>query len=297
MLGFLFGLLPGPSSVLSTFASYLTERKLSKHPEEFGKGAVEGVAGPEAANNAAAGAAFVPLLVLGIPFAPTMALVLAALLLNGIVPGPTFIADQPELFWIVIAAMYMGNVMLLVLNLPLVGLFTRLLAIPPQLLMPMIIGLCMVGVYAENNSMFDVGVLLASGLIGFLLRRSGFVMTGFVLAVVLAPTLELSMRQTMAFSAGDSTYLLGRPIAMTILVITVLAVLLRFVPWRRGAAGEPAELISQGSVDGAAARMVRPEATEVPSPSNHRTSGAENSQSGNEFSDETEPNDSLPRSR
>src|SRR5690606_36393699 len=131
-------------SVLSTFASYVTERKISRRPEKFGSGAIAGVAGPEAANNAAAGAAFVPPLVLGIPFAPTMALVLAALLLNGVVPGPTFVDDQPEMFWTVIAAMYIANFMLLVLNLPLVGLFTRLLAIPPQALMPFVIGLCIV---------------------------------------------------------------------------------------------------------------------------------------------------------
>ncbi|PXY27799.1 tripartite tricarboxylate transporter permease [Prauserella muralis] len=225
-IGFLLGLVPGPAAVLSTFASYVTERKISKRPEKFGAGAVQGVAGPEAANNAAAGAAFIPLLVLGIPFAPTMALVLAALLLNGIVPGPTFVDDQPELFWTVIAAMYIANFMLLVLNLPLVGLFTRLLAIPPQALMPFVIGLCIVGVYAEGNSMFDVVVMLVAGLLGFLLRRSGFSMAPFVLAVVLQPTLEVSLRQTMAYSAGDPGYLLGRPVAMAILALVVVAIVL-----------------------------------------------------------------------
>lgn len=225
-IGFLLGLVPGPAAVLSTFASYVTERKLSKHPERFGRGAVEGVAGPEAANNAAAGAAFVPLMALGIPFAPTMALVLAALLLNGIVPGPTFVNDQPELFWTVIAAMYIANLMLLVLNLPLVGLFTRLLSIPPQALMPFVIGLCVVGVYAEGNSMFDVVVMLVAGLLGFLLRRVGFSMAPFVLAVVLQPTLEVSLRQTLAFSDGNPTYVLGRPVTMVILGLVVVAVAL-----------------------------------------------------------------------
>ncbi|XRQ12152.1 tripartite tricarboxylate transporter permease [Actinomadura welshii] len=226
VLGFGLGLVPGPSGVLSTFASYVTERKISKNPGRFGKGAVEGVAGPEAANNAAAGAAFVPLLALGIPFAPTMALVLAALLLNGIVPGPTFINDQPEMFWTVIAAMYIANAALLVLNLPLVGLFTRLLSIPPQVLMPMVIGLCIVGVYAENNSMFDVAVMLVAGLAGFALRRVGFSMAPFVLAVVLQPTLETSLRQTLAFSDGNGTYILGRPVTMVILGLVLLAVAL-----------------------------------------------------------------------
>ncbi|EHR50647.1 hypothetical protein SacmaDRAFT_2401 [Saccharomonospora marina XMU15] len=223
-IGFLLGLVPGPAAVLSTFASYVTERKISKRPERFGSGAVQGVAGPEAANNAAAGAAFIPLLVLGIPFAPTMALVLAALLLNGIVPGPTFVADQPELFWTVIAAMYIANFMLLVLNLPMVGLFTRLLAIPPQALMPFVIGLCLVGVYAEGNSMFDVVVMLVAGLIGFLLRRSGFSMAPFVLAVVLQPTLETSLRQTLSYSDGNPGYLLGRPVAMAIFALVVVAI-------------------------------------------------------------------------
>lgn len=225
LIGFLLGLVPGPAAVLSTFASYVVEKRVSKHPEKFGKGAVEGVAGPEAANNAAAGAAFIPLMVLGIPFAPTMALVLAALLLNGIVPGPTFIDDQPELFWTVIAAMYIGNAMLLVLNLPLVGLFTRLLAMPPQTLMPFIIGLCVVGVYAENNSMFDVWVMLAAGVLGFLLRRSGFSMAAFVLAVVLQPTLETSLRQTLAYSSGDPTYVLGRPFTVVVLTLVLAAII------------------------------------------------------------------------
>lgn len=225
-LGFLLGLVPGPAAVLSTFASYVTERKISRRPEKFGSGAIAGVAGPEAANNAAAGAAFVPLLVLGIPFAPTMALVLAALLLNGVVPGPTFVDDQPEMFWTVIAAMYIANFMLLVLNLPLVGLFTRLLAIPPQALMPFVIGLCIVGVYAENNSMVDVVVMLVAGLLGFVLRRSGFSMAPFVLAVVLQPTLESSLRQTLALSDGNPGYLLGRPVAMVILGAILVAVIL-----------------------------------------------------------------------
>jgi putative tricarboxylic transport membrane protein len=237
VIGFLLGLVPGPAAVLSTFASYVAERKISKHPEKFGRGAVEGVAGPEAANNAAAGAAFIPLLALGIPFAPTMALVLAALLLNGIVPGPTFIHDQPELFWTVIAAMYIANLMLLVLNLPLVGLFTRLLSIPPQALMPVVIGLCVVGVYAEGNSMFDVVVMLVAGLLGFVLRRVGFNMAPFVLAVVLQPTLETSLRQTLAYSDGNPGYVFGRPVTMVILGLVVATVALS--SWRRWRSRRP----------------------------------------------------------
>jgi len=239
VIGFALGLVPGPAAVLSTFASYVTEKRLSRHPEQFGRGAVEGVAGPEAANNAAAGAAFIPLMVLGIPFAPTMALVLAALLLNGIVPGPTFIEDQPDLFWTVIAAMYIGNVALLVLNLPLVGLFTRLLSVPPRFMMPLIVGLCTVGVYADGNSLFDVVVMVVVGVIAFVLRGSGFSMAAFVLAVVLQPTLESSLRQTLAFSDGDPGYVLGRPVTMAILVLLALTLLLmvrRTLVGRRGRA-------------------------------------------------------------
>lgn len=223
LIGFALGLVPGPAAVLSTFASYVTEKRISRHPERFGQGAVEGVAGPEAANNAAAGAAFIPLMVLGIPFAPTMALVLAALLLNGIVPGPTFIEDQPELFWTVIAAMYIGNLMLLVLNLPLVGLFTRLLSVPPRVMMPLIVGLCTIGVYADGNSLFDVLVMLVAGVIAFVLRNSGFSMAAFVLAVVLQPTLESSLRQTLAYSNGNPGYVLGRPVTMVILLLLVVS--------------------------------------------------------------------------
>ncbi|MCQ0006638.1 tripartite tricarboxylate transporter permease [Actinomadura madurae] len=148
------------------------------------------------------------------------------MLLNGIVPGPTFINDQPDLFWTVIAAMYIANLALLVLNLPMVGLFTRLLSVPPQVLMPIVIGLCVVGVYAENNSMFDVMVMLVAGLLGFVLRRAGFSMAPFVLAVVLQPTLETSLRQTLAYSDGNSGYVLGRPVTMVILGFVVLAVAL-----------------------------------------------------------------------
>lgn len=223
-LGFLLGLVPGPAVVLSTFTSYVLEKKISRHPERFGRGAVQGVAGPEAANNAAMGASFIPLLVLGIPFAPTMALVLAALLMNGIVPGPNFIDDQPALFWTVIAAMYIGNLMLLVLNLPLVGLFTRLLSVPPHAMVPFIIGVCIIGVYADGNSVFDVIVMLTAGLLSFLLRTSGFSMAAFVLAVVLQPTLESSLRQTLAYSSGNATYLLGRPVTLVILALITLTI-------------------------------------------------------------------------
>lgn len=228
-IGFLLGLVPGPAAVISTFASYLVERKLSKRPEEFGKGAIEGVAGPESANNAAAGAAFIPLMALGIPFAPVMALILSALLLNNIVPGPTFIADQPELFWTVIAAMYLANAMLLVLNLPLVGLFTRVLSVPPGVLMPVILGLCIIGVYADNNSVFDIGVMFTAGFIGLFFRRAGLNLAPLVLALVLAPTLETSLRQSLSLAQGDVGYVLSRPMSVVVWGVMLLLVVGRLV--------------------------------------------------------------------
>ena len=151
-LGFFIGLLPGPSPVISTFVSYMTEKKFSKHPEEFGEGAIEGVAGPEAANNAAVGGAYVPLLALGVPFTPAMAVVVGALMLHGITPGPMLMTERPQLFWGVIASMYLGNVMLLVLNLPLVQVFAQITKVPKPILLPLITIICLVGVYSVNSS-------------------------------------------------------------------------------------------------------------------------------------------------
>ena len=222
-IGFGLGLVPGPAGVISTFASYVVERRFSKHRKEFGKGAIEGVAGPESANNAAAGAAFIPLLVLGIPFAPVMALMLSALLLNGIIPGPTFIQDQPEVFWTVIAAMYVANFMLLVLNLPLVGLFTRVLSVPPGILMALILGICTIGVYAEGNSMFDVAIMYLAGIIGLWFRRADINPAPLVLAIVLGPTLEGSLRQSLELAHGDIGYFLSRPVLVVLFAGLILA--------------------------------------------------------------------------
>lgn len=266
VLGFLLGLVPGPAAVTSTFASYVVERKISKHPEEFGKGAVEGVAGPESANNAAAGAAFIPLLVLGIPFAPTMALVLAALLLNNVVPGPTFIQDQPELFWTVIASMYVANTMLLVLNLPLVGLFTRLLSMPGGVLAPLVLGLCFVGVYAENNSLFDVGTMFAAGFAGLALKRRGISAAPLVLAFVLAPTLESSARQTLSLMGGDLGYLAGRPVVVTLVAVVVFLAVARTMLARR------ARTLTSDVLNVA---VDRPTISDVPNSSTHTSVGSE----------------------
>ena len=170
-IGFLIGLIPGPAPMISTFVSYVTEKKLSKHPEEFGHGAIEGVAGPESANNAAVGGAYVPLLALGIPFTPAMAMVLGALLLHNITPGPNLIQEKPDLFWGVIASMYIANFMLIVLNLPMVNLFVNILRTPKQILLPVIVMLSLVGVYSVNSSPIDLLIMALCGIIGFLFKR------------------------------------------------------------------------------------------------------------------------------
>lgn len=229
LLGFLMGLIPGPSGVLSTFVSYFLEKKVSRHPERFGKGAIEGVAGPETANNAAAGAAFVPLLALGIPFSPPMALILSALLLNGIIPGPSFIEREPIMFWTVVASMYIGNLMLLILNFPLIGMFTRLLQVPANLLMPIVIVLCLVGAYAVNNSMLDVWVVVGSGIAGYFFRKWRFDPAPLVLGLVLSHTLEDSLRQTLMMSLGDLTIFVHRPVTLVLLLVVGAAILIRLV--------------------------------------------------------------------
>jgi putative tricarboxylic transport membrane protein len=179
------------------------ERKLSKHPEEFGKGAVEGLAGPEAANNAGTTGAFVPLLCMGIPANAITALLLGAFMIHGVTPGPTILERQPEVFWGVVASMYIGNIMLLILNLPLIGLFVRILDIPRVYLTPMILIVCLVGVYSNSGNPADVLVAVVFGFVGYFLRRQGFDLGIVILAYVLGPIFERSVRQALAISDGD----------------------------------------------------------------------------------------------
>ncbi|OGP47106.1 MAG: transporter [Deltaproteobacteria bacterium RBG_13_51_10] len=218
-LGFFIGLVPGPAAVISSFSSYALEKRLSKRSSEFGHGAVEGVAGPEAANNAAAGSAFLPLMALGIPFAPPMALILAAMIIGGILPGPTFIQENPDLFWTFIASMYIGNVMLVLLNLPLVGLFVSVLRTPAQILLPVVAILCLIGVYAVNSSSVDVWVLVFSGVLGYVLRARGYDLAPLVLAIVLGPKVETYFRQSLSISGGDYSIFVTRPISLTIALL------------------------------------------------------------------------------
>ena len=226
VLGFLVGLTPGSAHIISSFLSYAIERRLSKHPEEFGKGAVAGVAGPEAANNAASTGAFVPMLALGLPTGPVVAVLMAALLIHGVPPGPQLVNEHPDVFWGFVASMYVGNVMLLLLNLPLVGLFVNVLRIPYAYLYPLVIMFCVIGVYAVNNSVVDVWIMLIMGVVGYLLRKFGFDPAPLVLGLVISPIFELSLRQSLVMSNGNWTIFFGRPIAAILLAIAAALLLL-----------------------------------------------------------------------
>ncbi|HEY7647621.1 MAG TPA: tripartite tricarboxylate transporter permease [Methylomirabilota bacterium] len=230
LLGFLIGIIPGSAHIISSFVSSAVERRLSTTPEEFGRGAVAGVAGPESANNAATSGAFVPMLALGVPSGPIPAVMLAAMMVHGVSPGPLLFRQQPELVWGFIASMYVGNVMLLVLNLPLVGLFVNLLRVPYPLLYPSIIAFCILGVYAVNGSVVDVWIMLAMGVVGYLLRKLEFETAPIVLGLILAPMLEMALRQSLAMSDGHYGIFLMRPIATTLLAVGAILVLLSLWP-------------------------------------------------------------------
>src|SRR5581483_1444607 len=225
-LGFLIGIIPGSAHIISSFVSYAVERKLSRRPEEFGRGAVAGVAGPESANNAATSGAFVPMLALGVPSGP----IPAAMMVHGVSPGPLLIKQQPALFWGFIASMYVGNLVLLILNLPLVGLFVNLLRVPYPLLYPAILMFCVLGVYAVNSSVVDVWIMLVMGLAGYVLRKLEFETAPIVLGLVLAPMLEMALRQSLAMSEGHYAVFLTRPIATTLLAVGAALVLLSLRP-------------------------------------------------------------------
>ncbi len=230
LLGFLIGIIPGSAHIISSFVSYGIERRMSKHPERFGSGAIEGVAGPESANNAAASGAFVPMLALGIPTSPVTAVMIAAIMVHGVLPGPMLIQQQPELFWGFVASMYVGNVVLLILNLPMVGLFVNLLRIPYSYLYPCILCFCILGTYSVANSIIDVWILLAMGAIGYVLRKFRYDLAPVALGLVLAPMIELSLRQSLAMSAGDYGIFLERPIATTMLVLGLIMFLFALKP-------------------------------------------------------------------
>ena len=229
VIGFFVGLLPGPCTVISTFVSYSIEKKMSKDPQEFGHGAVEGVVAPEAANNSAVMGSMIPLLTLGIPFAAPSAVMLAGLRMHNVEPGPMLFKSNPEIFWTFIAAMYIGNLMLLVLNLPLVGMFGKIAVIRPQILMPVISLICLVGVYSVRNSIFDVWIMMIAGVLGFFLRRWKFPIAPLIIGIVLGPTTENSVRQTLMLFKGNPLLMAGRPVAMALLTLAAAFIVYKFV--------------------------------------------------------------------
>ena len=243
LLGFLIGIIPGPGHIISSFVSYSVERRLSRHPERFGQGAVEGVAGPESANNSATSGALVPMLALGLPSGAVPAIMLAAMMIHGIAPGPLLIQEQPALFWGVIASMYVGNAVLLILNLPMVGLFVNVLRVPYCYLYPSLLAFATLGVYAVNNSVVDVWIMAGAGVVGYVLRKLDYEIAPIILGLVLAPMLELNFRQALAMSAGSYDIFFTRPIAATMLLLALTLLLLGMRSLFTGAAG------SRGLVD------------------------------------------------
>jgi putative tricarboxylic transport membrane protein len=230
VLGFFLGILPGGGAVIASFASYALEKKMSRTPERFGKGAIEGVAGPEAANNAAAGGAFIPLMTLGIPPNVVMALLLGAFIIHGLQPGPLLMVQKPELFWGIVASMYIGNVMLLVLNMPLIGMWVQVLKVPYSILFPLILMFCIVGVFASGNAVFDVFVMVVFGVLGYLMRKFGYEPAPMVLAFVLGPMLENNLRKSLILSHGDFTIFVERPISAVCLALAAAALVGPLLP-------------------------------------------------------------------
>lgn len=217
LVGFFVGLLPGGGAVISSMLAYAVEKKAAKNPQEFGEGAIQGVAGPESANNAAASASFIPMMTLGIPGNPAIAMIFAALLIQGVIPGPLMIKEHPDVFWGVVASMYIGNVLLLILNLPLVGLWVQLLRVPYSILAPVIVMICSIGVYSMKYNVMDVIMMFIFGIVGYLLRKFHFDLGPLLLAFVLGGILERSLSQALLISGGDFSIFVTRPISAGIL--------------------------------------------------------------------------------
>jgi putative tricarboxylic transport membrane protein len=222
LIGFFLGVLPGGGALIASFVSYAVEKKVSKYPQKFGKGAIEGVAGPESANNAACGGAFIPLLTLGIPANAVMAVFLGALMIHNIIPGPFLMEKHPDLFWGTICSMYIGNVMLLVLNLPLIGLWVKVLKVPYPILFPLILLVCLIGAYSLNGSLVEVMIMILFGLIGYLLKKFGYETAPLVLALVLGNMLEPALRRSLIMSNGSFKIFFTRPISLFLIVATAV---------------------------------------------------------------------------
>jgi TctA family transporter len=230
ILGSLLGVLPGGGATLSSFAAYSLEKKVSRHPEQFGKGAVEGVAGPESANNAAAQTGFIPLLTLGIPVGAVMALMIGAMMIHGVAPGPGVIKSNPQIFWGLVASMWVGNAMLLVINLPLIGIWVKLLSIPYRFLFPSILLFCCIGVYSLNNSVVEVGFSVFFGILGYLFRKFDCEPAPMLLGFVLGPMLEENFRRALIMNQGNFLVFVQRPISLGLFVATGALCLLLLLP-------------------------------------------------------------------
>jgi putative tricarboxylic transport membrane protein len=230
-LGFFIGILPGPAPVIAAFSSYAIEKKISKHPEKFGTGVIEGVAGPESANNAATGGAFIPLFTLGIPVNSVIAILLGAFMIHGIQPGPMIISKYPDLFWGTVMSMYLGNAMLLVLNLPLIGLWVQVLKVPYPILFPLILLFCLIGVFSLNYSQVEVALMIGFGVFGYLARKFQFEMAPLVLAIVIGPMMENNLRLSLVISQGSPMIFITHPISAVFIFITLILLISPLVPW------------------------------------------------------------------
>jgi putative tricarboxylic transport membrane protein len=243
LIGFLFGIVPGVSHIISTFVSYVVEKKISKRPEEFGHGAIAGVAGPETANNATTGSSMIPLLVLGIPAIPSTAILLSALTVHGVQAGPLLMSEHPEVFWGLIASMYVGNLILLALNLPLVGMFVNLLRIPYGWLAPIVLLVSVVGVYSVKASEFDLFVMAGFGVLGYVLRKFAFDVAPLLLALVLGDRMEIGFRRALTISDGDYWIFFAGPAARVFLAAFGILLALQLAAWafgyRKAVTGEP----------------------------------------------------------
>jgi TctA family transporter len=240
-IGSLLGILPGGGATLAAFAAYAVEKKISKHPEEFGKGAIEGLAGPESANNAGAQTSFIPMLTLGIPSNPVMALMIGAMIIQGIQPGPSVMTEQPDLFWGIIVSMWVGNLMLLVLNLPLVGLWVRMILVPYRYLFPIILAFSAIGVFSVSNSTFDVMLMAGFGVVGYFFRKLDCEPAPLILAFILGPMIEEYLRRALLLADGNPAVFVQRPLSLALLILAAVllaAILLPSVRKTREAAFE-----------------------------------------------------------
>ena len=229
-LGSALGILPGSGNILGAFAAYSIEKKISKNKDQFGKGAIEGVAAPESANNAGAQTSFIPMLTLGIPSNPVMALMIGAMILQGIQPGPSVITEQPQLFWGIIASMWIGNLFLIILNLPMIGLWVRMILVPYPLLFPAILAFCCIGVFSLNNSDFDIYLIAISGVMGYVFSKLKCEPAPLLLGFILGPLMEEYLRRALVLSRGDATVFITRPISATMLAISIVAIAVVLAP-------------------------------------------------------------------